>query len=128
MTGVQHTDEEREAQPPEPTAPESGRRVSTRTLLVVGVVVCLLLAGVVSFYASNHPDGLVFVAGEKGFLSSAKGHASDGSPFAGYATRGIDDARLSGGIAGIVGVAVVGLLAGGLFTVLRRRGHDRHGD
>lgn len=128
MTGVQHTDEARGAQPSDPTVPESGRRVSTRTLLVVGVVVGLLLAGVVSFYASNHPDGLVFVAGEKGFLGSAKAHASDGSPFAGYATRGIGDARLSGGIAGIVGVAVVGLVAGGLFTVLRRRGHDRHGD
>ena len=108
-----------------PSRPRSGAGVHP-TLLVVGVLVCLLLAGVVSFYASNHPDGLVFVAGEKGFLGSARAHASDGSPFAGYATRGIDNARLSGGIAGIVGVVFVlpGLLAGpALFTVLRRRGH-----
>lgn len=112
------------------TPPEAPmrRRVSTRTLLVFGVLGSLLLAGVVSFYASSHPDGLMFVAGQKGFLGSATGHASSGSPFAHYATRGVEDARLSGGIAGVVGVLVVGALAGGLFMVLRRRGHDRHGD
>ena len=108
--------------------PEPRRRVSTRTLLVLGVLVSLLLAGVVSFYASSHPDGLEFVAGEKGFLGSATDHASSGSPFAEYATRGVEDARLSGGIAGVVGVVVVGAVAGGLFMVLRRREHDQHGD
>jgi cobalt/nickel transport protein len=108
--------------------PSARRRIPTRTLLVVGVVISLLLAGVVSFYASGHPDGLELVAGEKGFLGSATGHGSSRSPFADYATRGIDDARLSGGVAGIVGVAVVGAIAGGLFMALRRRGHDQHGD
>ncbi|KQZ87696.1 cobalt ABC transporter permease [Phycicoccus sp. Root563] len=111
------------------TSPRSSHhRLSTRTLVVVGVLVSLFLAGVVSYYASSHPDGLMFVAGEKGFLASEKGHATSGSPFAGYATHGIGDAGLSGGIAGVVGVAVVGALAFGLFTVLRRRGHDQHGD
>ncbi|MBD3784286.1 MAG: PDGLE domain-containing protein, partial [Micrococcales bacterium] len=33
-------------------------RVSTRRLVVVGLAVCLVIAGVVSFYASSHPDGL----------------------------------------------------------------------
>ena len=55
-------------------------------------------------------------------------HASSGSPFAGYATRGVDDARLSGGIAGVVGVAAVGALAGGLFMALRRRNRDEQDD
>ncbi|SDP19673.1 cobalt/nickel transport protein [Pedococcus dokdonensis] len=96
-------------------------RVTTRRLMVVGILVCAVLAGVVSFYASSHPDGLEFVAGEKGFLGSAGPHASDGSPFAGYATRGVDDARFSGGIAGLVGGAVVFVIAGGLFLAIRRR-------
>ena len=61
-------------------------RVTTRRLVVVGILVSLLLAGVVSFYASSHPDGLEFVAREKGFSGSAGSHRGDGSPFAGYAS------------------------------------------
>jgi hypothetical protein len=97
--------------------------VSTRRLLLAGLVVALVLAGVVSYYASGHPDGLNYVASKVGFSSTARPHASDGSPFAGYATRGVGDARLSGGLAGVVGVLVVGLVGGGLAWVLRRRGH-----
>jgi len=89
--------------------------------MAVGILVCLFLAGVVSYYASSHPDGLEFVAKDKGFAGSAAPHASDGSPFAGYATRGIDNARVSRGVAGIVGGALVFVIAGGLFLAVRRR-------
>lgn len=99
------------------------RSVSTRRLVVVGLLVALLLAGVVSYYASSHPDGLNYVAGKVGFLSTERRHATDGSPFAGYSTRGVGNARLSGGLAGVVGVLVVGLVGGGLAWLLRRRGH-----
>lgn len=97
------------------------RRVSTGRLMAVGILVCVVLAGIVSYYASSRPDGLNFVANEKGFADSAGPHASDGSPFAGYSTRGIDDARLSGGVAGVVGGAIVFVIAGGLFLAIRRR-------
>lgn len=103
------------------TAPRP--RVSTKRLMVVGALVCFVLAGVVSYYASSNPDGLMVVAREKGFASSAGPHASDGSPFAGYTTRGIGDARISGGVAGIVGGALVFVIAGGLFLAVRRRDH-----
>jgi len=99
------------------------RSVSTRRLLLAGLLLALVLAGVVSYYASNHPDGLNYVAGRIGFLSTAKPDHTDGSPFAGYATRGVGNARLSGGLAGVVGVVVVGLAGGGLAWLLRRRGH-----
>jgi hypothetical protein len=101
------------------------RLPSTRTVVVVGVLLSLVLAGVVSFYASSHPDGLEHVAGEKGFLGSARDSASAGSPFADYTTRGIDDARLSGGLAGVVGVLVVGLVAFALFRALAARKKSR---
>lgn len=97
-------------------------RVTTRRLVLVGFGVCLLLAGVVSFWASGHPDGLEFVAHRLGFGDSAQGHASDNSPFAGYGTAGVHNARLSGGLAGLVGVVVVAVLAFGLMHLLRRRG------
>ncbi|EAP99124.1 putative ABC-type cobalt transport system, permease component [Janibacter sp. HTCC2649] len=100
----------------------SRRRISTTRLVVTGLVICLVLAGVVSLWASGHPDGLEFVAKRLGFIDSAGRHASDGSPFAGYGTAGVDNARLSGGLAGLVGVVVVALISFGLMYLLRRRG------
>lgn len=97
-------------------------QISTTRLVVSGLVICLLLAGVVSLWASGHPDGLEFVAQRLGFIDSAGDHASDGSPFAGYGTAGVDNARLSGGLAGLVGVVVVAAIAFGLMYLLRRRG------
>lgn len=98
------------------------RRVSTRALVVTGVLVALFLAGVVSYYASSSPDGLNRVAQDKGFAATGTPRASDGSPLAGYRTDGMEDRRLSGGLAGVAGSLVVLLLAGGLTFVVRRRG------
>jgi hypothetical protein len=97
------------------------RRVSTRALLLTGLLVALVLAGGLSFYASSHPDGLEFVAQRAGFADTEQEHATRSSPLADYATRGVADQRLSGGLAGVVGVVVVGALGGGLAWVLRRR-------
>jgi hypothetical protein len=97
------------------------RQPSTRRLVAAGLLVALFLAGVVSFYASRHPDGLNFVAHQVGFGTTAR-RLSDGSPFAGYSTKGISNHRLSGGIAGVLGVVVVGSLGAGLAWALRRRG------
>jgi len=98
------------------------RRTSTRTVTIVGVVVALLLAGVVSLYASANPDGLEYVAEQTGFLDTADEHAAADSPLADYGVAGVDDARVSGGLAGIIGAVVVLLLAGGLAFAVRRRG------
>lgn len=97
------------------------RGVSSRALLVTGLLVTLLLAGVLSFYASGHPDGLQYVAEKVGFSQTARDHATSGSPFADYTTKGVANQRLSGGLAGVVGVVAVGLIGGGLAWVLRRR-------
>jgi cobalt/nickel transport protein len=95
--------------------------MSTRRVVVVGLVVSLLVAGVLSFYASSHPDGLNHVAASLGFDSAQRESATAGSPLSGYAVRGIGDDRVSGGLAGVIGVLVVGLLMTGLVLVLRRR-------
>ena len=95
--------------------------MSTRRMVALGLLVSALLAGVVSFYASSHPDGLQQVAGTLGFDGSARDSATAGSPLAGYAVRDVGDARLSGGLAGLVGVVVVGVVMTGLLLLLRRR-------
>jgi cobalt/nickel transport protein len=94
----------------------------TRTLVLSGLLVALVLAGVASYYASSHPDGLEHVAGRTGFLDSADDHPAGDGPFADYATKGVDDARLSGGLAGVVGTVVVLVIAGGIGFAVRRRG------
>ena len=86
------------------------------------LLVSLLVAGVASYYASAHPDGLEYVAEQTGFIDSAEDSATADSPLADYSTKGVEDQRLSVGIAGVVGVLVMLVLSTGLFWVLRRRG------
>ena len=95
--------------------------MSTRRFFAVALVVSLLVAGVASYYASSHPDGLEHVAEQTGFIDSEKESATSDGLFAGYSTRGIDNERLSGGVAGVVGSLTTLLVGGGLFWVLRRR-------
>ena len=73
-----------------------------------------------SYYASAHPDGLEHVAEQTGFIDTAEDSATADGPLADYSTRGIDDARLSGGVAGVVGVVVMLLLSAGLFWAAAR--------
>ncbi len=97
------------------------RRPGNRAFFVACLLVSLLLAGIASYYASAHPDGLNYVAEKTGFIDAETTHASSDSPFAGYSTTGVDDDRLSGGLAGVVGVLVMLVLSTGLFWGLRRR-------
>jgi cobalt/nickel transport protein len=92
-----------------------------RTFFVTALVVALLVAGFASYYASAHPDGLEYVAGKTGFLDSADDPKTADSPFADYQTKGVDDERLSGGLAGAAGVILVLILMGGLAFAIRRR-------
>lgn len=92
-----------------------------RVFLLIGLAVTLLVAGVASYYASSSPDGLEYTAEDTGFLDSAQDSASADSPLADYDVSGVDNERLSVGLAGILGVLVVLLLATALTTVLKRR-------
>ena len=93
----------------------------TRNLLIAAFVVSLLLAGVVSYYASSSPDGLEKVSADHGISQQAKDHDLDDSPLADYGVNGVDDARLSGGLAGVIGVGITFVLASGLVLLVRRR-------
>ena len=95
------------------------RAVSTRTVLLIGFALALALAGVVSFYASASPDGLNRVAGELGFSGAQQSSGTSRGPLAGYETVGLGHARLSGGLAGVLGCLVV-LGCSSLLLLLRR--------
>ncbi|GGM45587.1 hypothetical protein GCM10012275_15800 [Longimycelium tulufanense] len=108
------------------------RRRNRAFFLIFGLV-AVLLAGVVSAFASSEPDGLDAVTRqgctvtetERGeqvegecIAQHAQDHALAGSPLADYTVRG--DSRLTG-VAGVLGVVVVLAVSGGLFWLLRRR-------
>ncbi|MFM7623645.1 MAG: PDGLE domain-containing protein [Actinomycetota bacterium] len=80
----------------------------------------ILVAGVLSFYASSSPDGLEKVAEDKGFLENAKNSATANSPLSDYGVSGISHERLSVGLAGIIGVLVTALIAFGMFYLVKR--------
>jgi cobalt/nickel transport protein len=108
-------------------------RVGLRPFLLGGLLVALLLAGVASAFASSSPDGLDSVT-RKGctfsadgtitsgtcIASTVRGHDTESSPFAGYATRGVGGPA-STGLSGVAGVLVTLGIAWGLIVVLRRR-------
>jgi cobalt/nickel transport protein len=85
-------------------------KLSTRWVVLGIAAVALLLAGVVSRFASSDPDGLTKVSQDKGFAHTEK--PRDGL---------IGD---YGSLTGIVGVLVVLGVAGGVaYAVRRRRPH-----
>ncbi|WP_063735393.1 energy-coupling factor ABC transporter permease [Streptomyces sp. RTd22] len=105
------------------TAPAAPRR-SARRVWAVGLGAALLCAGVVSFYASASPDGLEKVAADKGIDQKTEDHAAKDSPLADYGVKDISDARLSGGLAGVIGVGATLAVGTGVFVVVRRRRAD----
>lgn len=109
-------------QAPEPGTPDIPVAArSRRTLWITGLVTSLVLAGFVSFYASADPDGLEKVATDHGIDEKAEEHGLAGSPLADYGVEDVDDARLSGGLAGVIGVGVTVVAGSGVFWAVRRR-------
>ncbi|MFE2443019.1 energy-coupling factor ABC transporter permease [Streptomyces melanosporofaciens] len=109
---------------PEPAAtrePAALPQRSTRRVWLAGLAAALLCAGVVSFYASASPDGLEKVAHDKGIDAKEEDHAAKDSPLADYGVKDISDARLSGGLAGVIGVGATLAVGSGVFIVVRRR-------
>ncbi|MFI6339192.1 energy-coupling factor ABC transporter permease [Streptomyces sp. NPDC050535] len=96
-------------------------RTSHRKVWITGLVTSLVLAGFVSFYASADPDGLEKVATDKGIDRKAEEHAAADSPLADYGVKDISDSRLSGGLAGVIGVGVTAVAGTGVFWAVRRR-------
>jgi len=106
--------------------------------LVGFLLIALLIAGGLSYFASSDPDGLDSVtlsgcqlnadgepAGGTCIARNAQDPATAGSPLADYSVAGSDGTV---GLAGVLGVVVTLVVAGGLFWVLRRRGEPSSGD
>ncbi|MER8030945.1 energy-coupling factor ABC transporter permease [Streptomyces bauhiniae] len=110
---------------PDAAPAPAAARTSRRTVWITGLVTSLILAGFVSFYASANPDGLEKVAHDKGIDKKTEPHHSSDSPLADYGVKDVANARLSGGLAGVIGVGVTVVAGSAIFwAVRRRRDHD----
>jgi|SoiMethySBSTD1v2_1073268.scaffolds.fasta_scaffold653028_2 cobalt/nickel transport protein len=107
---------------------DTGRSRRTKLFLLAGLFVALALAGIGSYYASSSPDGLTKVSENQGFASSEQPHHTGDSPLAGYQTKDVHNSRLSGGLAGVIGVGVTFAVAGGAALLIRRRARGDGGD
>lgn len=94
--------------------------ISSRTLILGGIGLALVLAAGVSPFASPHKDGLEKVA-EEHQIVAAQQPAWPASPIPDYAMPGIRHPGLATGIAGVIGTLVVLALGAVLARVLVRR-------
>jgi len=100
--------------------------VKTREILF-GLAAALLLALVLSPFASPWPDGLEKVAADKGFLQKGEGKPVLPAPLSDYTWPGIKSVRLSTRIAGVMGTLTVFMIAWGAAALLKgKRDSERH--
>lgn len=84
--------------------------MKNKRFYLIGLAISLVIAGLLSFYASSSPDGLEKVAIDLGFIDAAKDSAVADSALADYGVAGVENERLSVGIAGVIGVIATGLV------------------
>lgn len=93
--------------------------MSSKKLLVLGLLVSLVIAGFLSFYASSQPDGLEKVSADQGLDITAVDSANADSTLADYGVAGVENERASAFLGGVIGVAITGLAGAGLYVWLR---------
>jgi len=109
-------------------------RIKLAAFLVGGLLVSIVLAGVVSNFASSSPDGLDAATRDgctvstddeisRGECAASEGkdHELADGPLAGYGVKGVDNEFVATGLSGVVGVLVVFAIGGGLFWLVRRK-------
>lgn len=95
--------------------------MSSRAFVAATVLLAVLIAGVLSGFASTHPDGLESVAAASGFASTSSDSVASASPLADYEVSWWGDSRVSAGVAGVLGCVLASLLVTG---VTRRKGSE----
>jgi len=110
-------------------ATSSGARAGRRRVwpvVVGGMATALLLAFVISPFASSAPDGLEKIATEQRFVERPVGGISwTHSLFTDYAAPGVKNERVSTGLAGVFGTAAIFVVGFGVVKLLVRPGRER---
>ena len=88
--------------------------------IVFGLLTALLLAILLSPFASSWPDGLEKVAEDKGFLEKGEVKPSVTSPIPDYAWPGISNEKIATSFAGIIGTLMVFGMGYGVAALLKK--------
>ncbi|HHY99312.1 MAG TPA: hypothetical protein GX509_11305 [Firmicutes bacterium] len=94
---------------------------------LIGLLVAIFLACVLSPLASSFPDGLERVAEDHGFLAKTEGAATFPSPIPDYSFPGVGSSALATSMAGLLGTIVVYLLVHLVGRLTDMRGKHNEG-
>ncbi len=93
--------------------------MSNKKLIIIGLLLSLVVAGFLSFYASSNPDGLEKATADQGLDITAVDSANSDSALADYGVTGVENERASAFLGGVIGVAITGVAGAGLYFWLR---------
>jgi len=97
-----------------------------KRFILLLLALSLLTAGVLSWFASSHPDGLERVAEDKGFIEKVKNPSYEILPD--YTVPGVFNKFQSNGLAGIIGTVTTFFIVNILGKFLARRKKHRGSD
>lgn len=84
------------------------------------MLVSVVMATVISLFASSSPDGLEHVAENLGFIEHGEGHEVIESPMPDYAILGIENETIAASLAGLSGTLIMFLLVYGVGSLLKK--------
>jgi cobalt/nickel transport protein len=85
--------------------------------IIIWLLTALIIAGMISWFASSSPDGLERIAADKGFLEKGEVEPVLKAPFADYMVPKIPSEKIATSLAGIFGTLIV---FGATYLVARR--------
>jgi cobalt/nickel transport protein len=98
------------------------RRIKMKNVIITGLIISVILACGISYFASKSPDGLEKVAEDKGFLHLGEGKEIFKAPMPDYTTRGLKNEFLSNSLAGLIGVLITfGITFGLGYLIIKRK-------
>lgn len=89
--------------------------------ILLGLTIALLIALLMSPFASPQPDGLERVAKDQGFMEKGEGSPAFAAPIPDYAFPGIGNKTWATSIAGLIGTLAMFGVGLGVAALLRKR-------
>uniref|UniRef100_A0A7C2E2H0 PDGLE domain-containing protein n=1 Tax=Ammonifex degensii TaxID=42838 RepID=A0A7C2E2H0_9THEO len=86
----------------------------------IGLIVALIIAGLLSPFASPNPDGLEKVAETKGFIDKGEGKEVIHSPIPDYVIPGLAGKGVATAVAGIIGTLITFAAACAVSSIVKR--------